>query len=511
MNRRTLLSLSLALPALAHAQDGVKVRADEPLASSTPQVLSPPEGFIELHRLRLANRNGGPIEVSLDHGQSWRTLGRVTRPATTTAEGHIAAEYAPPGTVAAVAVHGIRMRISADDSMLHAPRLLSIVPREFSGSFKLDGYGGIVAASAGIGTDIPAGASLFRGLAPLTGNPIFMEDSSGRYIPMPPTYLPEGKGEIFLIPVWTPERRLTEVVFENKIGGAVTITWSDRRVEQVAVVCKPLLGVGRFDGTAFTGVGRINTAHTGVITVGTAPVDAQEPEGVGRERRGGFQISPAWHNSRCAEAGAPMVLTVGRLNPAGHPDFHLRSLEGVAPLFKDSVPLMSSRAVCECSIDNGPWEPLPTLVGSIPDGLTAGYLNRHWKSQGLTRTCRKGLTALRIQLPKLAPETSKALAEIAISEYKKMRLAAARSGEARIVQGLLALTATPPDIQKVSFVRLMVDGRARGFTNVQPFVVSWDTTTVPDGEYVVEAQALDENGTILSASAKRVYVLNAKG
>jgi hypothetical protein len=510
MTRRTLLSVFLASPAFA--QDGsVRVRADAPLAESQPQVLLPPEGFIELHRLRLANRRGGPIEVSLDAGRSWQTLGRVLRPATTTAEGHIAAEYAPPGTVAAVAIHGIRMRISADDGMLHAPRLLSIVPREFLGDFKLDGYGGIVAASAGIGTDIPAGASIFRGLAPLCGNPIYMEDSSGRYVPMPPTYLPDGKGEIFLIPVWAPKRRLSEVTFENRPGGAVSLIWADRKVEQVAIVCGPLKGVGRFDGTAFTGTGRINTNHTGVITIGTAPIDARDPEGVGRERRGGFQISPAWHNSRCAEAGAPMVLTVGRANAAGRPDHHLRSLEGVAPLFKDHVPLMSSGAVCECSIDGGGWEPLPPLVGSIPDGLTAAGLKRFWRSQGDPRTCQKGITALRIRFPQLTPETSKKLASIAIGEYKKMRLAAARSGEARIVKGILALTATPPGSEQVSFVRLMVDGRARGFTNVRPFVISWDTTTVPDGEYVVEAQALDENGSVLSTSAKRVYVLNASG
>lgn len=509
MTRRTLLLLSPSL-VLAHsalAQDGVKVRAEDPLVGSQAQLLSPPEELVELHRLRLANRNGGPIEISLDLGKTWQTIGRVTKPATATAEGHIAAEYAPPGTVAAVAVHGIRMRISADDGMLHAPRLLSIVPREYTGDFKLNGYGGVIAGASGIGTDIPAGASIFRGLAPHCGNLIYMEDSSGRYLPMPPTYLPSGKGEIFLIPVWAPKKRLTEVVFENKTGGHVTITWSDHTKEEVGTVCGPLLGVGRFDGTIFTGTGRINTNHTGVITVGTAPVDAQQPEGVGKERRGGFQISPAWHNSRCEEAGAPMVLTVGGKNPAGRPDHKIRLLEGTAPLFKDNVPL-SSEGLCECSIDGGAWESLPPLVGSIPDGLTAAYLNRFWKARGSKRTCRQGVTALRIRFPYLTSATSKTMAQTALSEYRKMRLAAAKSGEARIVKGLLALTATPPNPERVSFVRLMVDGRAKGFTNIQPFVVSWDTTTVPDGEYVVEAQALDANGEILTASAKRVYVLN---
>lgn len=514
MDRRTFLTAlplaPLALPANARAQDGVRVRAEEPLVDSQPQRILPPDGYAELHRLRLSNKRGGPIEVSTDQGRTWRTIGRVVRAATSTAEGHIAAEYAPPGTVAAVAVHGLRMRISADDGTLHAPRLLSIVPREFVGDFKFAGYGGVVAGSSGIGTDIPAGASIFRGLAPLTGNPIFFEEASGRFVPLPTKYLPEGKGETFLIPVWIPKKRLAQVVFENRTGGAVTLTWEDGKTEVPCRVLAPVLGVGRFDGTAYTGVGRLNTAHTGVITVSTAPIDSGLPEGEGRERRGGFQISPAWHNSRCEEAGAPMVMTVGLLDAAGRPDHRLRSVEGVAPLFKDQVCLAGQAPVADCAVDGGPWEPIPTLIGSIPGALTAAGLNAHWRAEGLARTCAKGVTAFRLRLPHLTPQTSEKMAGIAHTEYKKLRLAAAKAGEARIVNGILSLTATPPNAGEISYVRLLVDGRPRGFTNVQPFTLSWDTTTLPDGEYVVEAQALDQNGIILNTSARRVYVLNGK-
>ena len=91
-----------------------------------------------------------------------------------------------------------------------------------------------------------------------------------------------------------------------------------------------------------------------------------------------------------------------------------------------------------------------------------------------------------------------------------MRLAAARSGQARIVSGIVSLSANPPDAGQVSYVRLIVDGRPRGFTNIQPFTLSWDTTAVSDGEYVVEAQALDQYGAVLNSSARRIYVLNAK-
>jgi len=57
-------------------------------------------------------------------------------------------------------------------------------------------------------------------------------------------------------------------------------------------------------------------------------------------------------------------------------------------------------------------------------------------------------------------------------------------------------------------VRLIVEGAPRGFTNVAPFALTWDTRRVPDGEYLLEAEALDSAGGIIAGTRRRVYVLN---
>jgi hypothetical protein len=77
-----------------------------------------------------------------------------------------------------------------------------------------------------------------------------------------------------------------------------------------------------------------------------------------------------------------------------------------------------------------------------------------------------------------------------------------------IVQGTLNVNANPTDPTRVAFVRFSVEGMARGFTNRAPFTVPWNTTRVPDGEYLIEAEALDEGGQILATTRRRVFVMN---
>jgi hypothetical protein len=464
--------------------------------------------WVELHRIRVVNHKDGAVQVSTDGGKTWLLLGRVLIPATTVAEGYLAANYADPGTVSAAAVHGLRIRTGGQDKTLHAPMLLSINPREYAGEVN-KGFGGMVAGSAGIYTNIPAGASIFRNLAPLVGNPVFTEGANGRLFPLPETFRPKGQGEALVIVVRRPANPPVELTFANKVGGKVGARYADGTTREITQVVQPVRGVGRFDGTAYTGVGRINTAHTGVITVSTAPVDAAQPEGVGRERRGGFQISPAWHNARTHEAGAPMMLIVGT------PGERKRDLEGTPPLFRDAVPLSwadggdaRSSAIAEVSIDDGPWEPMPAVVGARLDAFTGPGLTRLWKSQGKSRTASRGVMAIRLRLPVLTPEHSKTLAAAASGAYRASRLAAARAGQVPIVKGILTVNANPDNQTGVSFVRLSVDGSPRGFTNRAPFQLSWDTTRVPDGEYLVEAEALDSAGAVLATNRRRVFVLN---
>jgi hypothetical protein len=468
----------------------------------------PDTDTIELYRLRITNRADGAIQVSTDSGASWRLIGRVVVPASGTQEGYIAAEYARPGTVAATAVHGHRIRISREDPSLHAPRLISIDPKEYVKQALPSSYGGHRPGVSGIYTDIPAGTSLFRELSPINGNDVLLESqNSGRLFPIPPSFRPTGKGEIIVIPVRTPKNALTAVTIENRGGGKVEATFADGTTRQITETVQPVRGVGRFDGTAYTGVGRLNTAHTGVITVSTAPIDGALPEGQGKERRGGFQILPAWHNARTEEAGAPMVLILGEYGKPRKP-----VLEGKAPLFRGMVGLgeqgKDEQARCEMSVDGGPWEPLPALVGSRPDALTGPGLTRFWKGQGSTRTSAKGVTAFRLLLPQRTIVEARQVARTVADTYRTQLLARAQSGKLPLVRGLYTFSANPTGASGAASARFSIEGQARGFSNSPPFSLSWDTRSVADGEYLIETEALDPNGDVLATTRKRVFVSN---
>lgn len=496
----------------ARAQEGRPVSPDEPLAplpaaGQTPTVDNTDK--VELHRIRIINKKDGAILVSTDTGKTWRLIGRVLAPATAVAPGYVAAQYAPPGTVAATAIHGLRIRTSVAELYGRPPFVMGIEPAEYasrraiSGGLPNQGFGGYTSGAAGIFTDIPAGTSLFRELAPFCGNPVFVEGPGGRLYPIPETFAPTGNGEILVITVLAPKNPVTTITIDNKVGGAVEVAFADGTSRQVTGVVRPVLGVGRFDGTAYTGVGQINTAHTGVITVSTAPVSRNRPEGTGKEQRGGFQICPEWHNARTDEGGAPQILTLGSPGP------RKRELEGTPPLFRDTIGLDPEGAKVEVSIDGGPWEPMPTIMGLRPAAFTGPGLTTIWKEQGIDRKSTRGVTGFRITLPKADPARSEAMAIVAAENQKERRLIAAKAGQVPIVNGVLTINASPTNSDDVAFVRFSVEGTPRGFTNVYPFKLTWDTTRVPDGEYLVEAEAMDAGGVVIATSRRRVYVLNA--
>ena len=501
MNRRRFLQncagLALTPAAAAFAQDAVPA-----------DVLACPPGYTETHRLRIVNRTDGAISVSTDAGKSWQLIGRVLVPATTVIQGYIAAEYADPGTVAAIAVHGHRIRVSADDKSLHAPLILSLDPKEYVGKAPNAGYGGHRPGSAGIYTNIGAGMSLFRELAPHVGNPVLRENSdSGTVATLSNLFSPNGAGEIILIPVRVPNDALTEVIFPNKVGEMVRATFASGATQDVTQVTKTVQGIGRFDGTAYTGVGRLNTAHTGVITVCTAPVDGALPEGTGKERRGGFQISPAWHNARCEEAGAAMVMTVGQVGVPRHKDW-----EGKAPLFRDAVSLgtLTSRdsAIVDVSIDGGGWEPIPMLTGLQLDAFTGPGLTKIWQSRGIKRTTKAGVTAFRLRLAPPSVASAQTFTRLASESYNVDRRKATKRGELSLVSGIITVEANAVNNRAVAWARLIIEGQPKGFTNAPPFTFSWDTRTAPDGEYLVETESLASDGTVVATARRRVFVGN---
>ena len=343
------------------------VYADGPVAPrAAPPILAavPTE---ETERIRIVNAVSGAVQVSLDKGQTWRLVGRVTAPATESLMGYLASGYSQPGTVAATAVHGIRVRVG-DKSHAYAA-LVNILPAEFSRTPVR--FGGHVSGLSGVYTNIPTGTSIFRDLSPYAGNPVFVEGAGGRLTPLPTGYMPQ-EGDALVIEALRPTVGLREIDFQNRAGGDVTALYTDGTAKALCQVIKPVTGVGRFDGTSYTGVGGVNTNHAGVVTVSTAPVsNVPQFEGTGTERRGGFQIEPAYHNSQTDEAGAPSILVVGHSDKKRTPD-----LEGTPPLFHGYInlqwnpadPAHSWRAQVRRS-QNGRWLAMPELVGSQPLAL----------------------------------------------------------------------------------------------------------------------------------------------
>jgi hypothetical protein len=198
-----------------------------------------------------------------------------------------------------------------------------------------------------------------------------------------------------------------------------------------------------------------------------------------------------------------MVMTVGTPGP------RLREWEGIAPLFRDAINLADNGgASVEVQIDRGAWEPMPQAVGYRAYVFTGAGLTALFKEQGKARKVVDGVTAFRLRLPPRDKQVSLVAANRAAETYKRVRLVAAQAGKTPIVNGLLTVNANPTNAERVSFVRLSVEGMPRGFTNIAPFTLTWDTTKVPDGDYVLEAEALDDGGIVLATTRKRVYVLN---
>lgn len=376
------------------------------IGGAVPKVDTGPFGFnqVETHRIRIRNATGGAVEISPDAGRSWQTVGSVVRPATALAEGFAASRWAQDGTVCATAVHGLRLRVGPSSSSGRGG-LLAVVPKEFASP--PPNYGGFVAGASGIYTDIAAGTSIFRNLAPFLGNVVLREEN-GSVQRIGPEYRPLV-GDVLVIPVARPERMPRSITLENRSGGKVLADFGDGELYEFARVHNPVEGVGRFDATGFTGVGCINTNHPGVVTVSTAPDHDGKPvfDDPFGETRGGFMIQPARHAEAEASGGGPVaqvmvVEPVSRRFAAG--------IEGTPPLFQGFLGLQfqsrdpSRSFVCQMRVDDGEWEPLVQYVGIRPGLFTSPReLERALDRQGRGRFVRQGVTAFRILFPEQWP------------------------------------------------------------------------------------------------------------
>jgi hypothetical protein len=439
----------------------------------------------ELYRIRVQNTRGGIIGVSIDGGINYCRVGRVTSPATESITGYEASIYCKPGVVAATAVHGIRIKVEGGKGQgRDVSRVISLVPREFSETPK--NFGGHVASASGIYTDIPAGEGIFRNFAPFVGNPVCLETSSG-LMRLGDSYIPQV-GDSLVIVAQIPVRYPREILIENRNGGKVDVVFPDGR-ETVARVASPVTGVGRFDATGYTGVGRINTNHTGVLTISTAPLAMGGKDGSGTETRGGFMIQPSRHAANIPHGGEVMVVAPLQGSTSW--------LEGAPPLFWGYVGLTDDPKNSEHSFrvdiktSSGSWMELPLLVGKMED-----ILQRLPDGSG-------AVTDIRLRFPSLSAEWIKQeLGRYQETNREARRREAFKNGT--LVSGVIEvqMDEVAGDVQ---FVTLYIDGEFKGISNSAPYIFPIDTSRYTEEEHIVELKATDGRGNVIKRAVKEFF------
>lgn len=435
----------------------------------------------EVCRIRISNKPRGLIQVSVNAGLTYWTVGRVKVAANARIPGFAAASYTPRGTVAATAVHGLRIKTGQAAQGLgkaQQPLMFSVTPADFAVIPNF--YGGHRPRSAQIVTDIHSGHSIFRNQAPYVGNPVFIE-KDGRLLELPEDYVPTG-GEVFVIVVEKPKVLPTDIVFENRAGGTVTLTWPDGRAEKLTTVLRPVRGVGRYDGTTFTGPGFINTNHGGVVTIGTAPIcPPGTKEGGAAETRGGFMIQPSYH-AREQQETSPQVMVIGPDRPTAP------SLEGTPPLFHGYInlwryprhPGSSYRVEVRTETDQS-WAPPPAIVGRADSALSS-------------------ITAVRLVFPTHEPTLqAEDLRREAADYLRKHSPAGALKGT--VVLEPKRQPRTPAEVY------FYIDGLTVSVSNRAPYSYAWDTTKAPNGLHEVVVRTVPGSGEPV-IHAREVLILN---
>lgn len=306
---------------------------------------------VELFRIRVINDYSGPIEVSLDKGNSWIKLGKVDRPALTyNTDAFRASGYIENGTVCATAVNAIHIKVGDSGAdPINTPEksgmTISIIPRGTDLSKE---------PNSRILTNIEGGTLIFKEWAPFVGNKVFLEKED-KLIQVPDNYTP-SIGDRIVIPVTAPISIPKEILFENKPDGNVYLCYSDTERKPVAKVLRPVKGTGRFGGTLFAYPSSIRANHPGVIDISTSTVFGGEYSEAPLEEAGGFQIIPNRHANSPELKG---VWTATQWMIVGPVDGNY--LEGAFPLFRGII--RPGYRVEGKFGDSNVWIRLPVLKG----------------------------------------------------------------------------------------------------------------------------------------------------
>ncbi|MCC6484247.1 MAG: hypothetical protein IT209_05305 [Armatimonadetes bacterium] len=443
---------------------GASARAQSPTAS-------------ELFSIRIENVPDGRIQVKMSRERVWTTVGHVLEPAVQTVSTFAAAAYVPAGAVAATAVHGIRIRTPSSGS---APVGISIQPREFR--MMPERYGGHIPGKSAVVTDIGAGEAIFREFAPLVGDPVQIETSSGLQS-LPQDWQPTP-GDVLVITSSEPARQIVAVEFENRAGGAVTTVDSSGERRKIGVVRQAVRGIGRFDGTSYTGVGAVNTNHGGVITISTAPATRPVDEGQQPESRGGFEIQPYQHSK--SQPPMPQAMIVAPLDNAN-------TFEGEGPLFYGMLTLGNGADVVDMRVGNGPWRALPALVGKIDDALTGTGLSRLLPPIG----SGEGVSALRIR------REARSYKELSERLKTLAKIDTAPSTAESSIEWTLKMPYPP----SAAYAVFTGDGKIISVTNITPFRVTIHPKDVPR---ILSAEIIGSDGQTLETRTGKITLSGGK-
>lgn len=343
------------------------VAAWEGYGRPTPHVMAENRAAThEIHRVRIVNDFQGPIEISQNGGRTWTLIGKVVQPAVrNNPNGYRASGWAETGKVAATATNAIHVKVGhrTDDPGFPEGRgvMISVLPREFF--TPPPDYGSYTAADSGIWTNLGSGTYLFSNeWAPFVGDPVYLE-AAADLVPVPENYVPRP-GDVLVFVVRKPALYPREIAFENRTGGSVTVAYGPGEgAKLIGRVWKPVGGIGRFEGSLYSGNSRVRANHTGVIDVSTAPVFRGSLAEATDDDKGGFQIIPV-HHAHSPELGNALTLTQWMIVEGLRDEDP--SPDGVAPLFKG---YLRPRYEAFGRFQDGPWQRFPFLTGRLDDAL----------------------------------------------------------------------------------------------------------------------------------------------
>lgn len=428
----------------------------------------------ELYRVRVVNRSGGAVEVSADEGLNWSPLGTVTRPASAVALSGSILGTVPAGTVAAVGPEHLLLRTPGDRGFVKSLQVLAK---------------GQPASAATIATDIPVRGPLFRYLAPPVGSQLLLEQGD-QLRPLAMNYIPRvGDALILQVPLPPPGDPPT-LTLENRANGEVVLATTGGIPQVVGRVKQPLKGIGRYAGTERAGAGAVLCWSPTTVLVSTAGTTRRlDPDGQPLEERGGFVIQPAEPKLQGATNPASQML-VEALPEAGVRPPVARFFGLPVPL-STGDPLDPKPTRVEVRIDNGDWQPMPDLRGVVPEE----EMPRALQAAG-AREAKTGITHLRFLYSTITERTFHRCLQLATTPAAEKP----QRGEVRITANVMG--------EGVRYVQFFLDGTQANLTNLPPYVWTWDTTQVRNGEHLVEIRGLDDRGSAVTSVTTRVLVDN---